>query len=298
MENTVPKVLKLNNGIEMPAMGFGTYDVFSKDVFVTAIMENGYRHIDTATLYNNEQIIGEALEECFSKGLKREEIFITTKLWHSDYHNIEGAIRTSLSKLKLDYIDLYLIHWPLGQKCEQPKPVHKVWVEMEDLVDKGLTKSIGISNFNVQMTWDLLCYARIKPVVNQVELNPQCAQTELVRFLKAKDIVPVGYTPVARPGAVEKGDVLAPKDWPDLRNNAYLQEVGAKYGKSVTQVMLNWGIARGCGVIPKAASAKWQAENMNVFDFRVTDEEIEKIAALDGNVRLCNKFFETFDFFA
>ena len=207
MENiTLKKSYRLNNGIDMPSIGLGSASLKDKDAIVRGIMEAGYRHIDTATCYNNEDIVGEALAECFAKGLKREEIFVVTKIWHSDYGDVEGTIKKSLKLLQIDYLDLYLIHWPMGYYADPQKPMHVLWPEMEALVGKGLTKSIGVSNFNTQLLWDLLTYAKIKPVCNQVELNPQCVQDELVKFLHAKDIRPVAYTPVARPGALEKGD--------------------------------------------------------------------------------------------
>jgi len=129
-------------------------------------MEAGYTHIDTATVYNNEEIIGEALAECFAKGKKREDIFVTTKLWHSGYGDVQGTLKSSLEKLKLDYVDLYLVHWPLGYYADPKKPLHVLWPEMEALVDQGLSKSIGVSNFNTQLLWDLMCYCKIKPVCN------------------------------------------------------------------------------------------------------------------------------------
>ena len=164
---------------------------------------------------------------------------------------------------------------------------------MEALVEKGMTKGIGVSNFNIQLIWDLLTYAKIKPAVNQVELNPQNVQPELVKFLKAKGIQPVGYSPVARPGA--GGD-----DWPDLRENEYLQGLGKKYGKTVVQVMLHWGISKGHVVIPKATSLEHQVENFNIFDFQLTDEEIAGVDKLNTSTRFCNKvpFAEGFDTFA
>ena len=131
-----------------------------------------------------------------------------------------------MEQLGVDYIDLYLVHWPCGYFAETKTPVHVLWPQMEALVDKGLAKSIGISNYNTQMVLNLLCYCRIKPVANQIELNPQCVQWEVVKFLQSKDILPIAYTPVARPGAVEKGDALVlsvDKNWPDLRKNEYLQ---------------------------------------------------------------------------
>lgn len=150
MDNiTIKKSYTLNNGTEIPSVGLGSASFKDKDAMVRGIMEAGYRHIDTATLYNNEEIVGEALEECFKQGLKREEIYVTTKIWHPDYAEVEGTLKKSLKMLKLDYVDLYLIHWPLGYYATPQKPVHILWPEMEALVGAGLTKSIGVSNFNV-----------------------------------------------------------------------------------------------------------------------------------------------------
>lgn len=299
-KETLPRTFTLNNGLTIPAVGFGTHTLFDKESIVRGVVEAGYRHIDTAHLYENEGNIGEAITECISKGVKREELFITTKIWHTQYNDVEAACRESCRKLEVDYLDLYIVHWPHMYYAEPKKAAHALWADMEALVDKGLCKSIGVSNYNTQMIWDMLCYARIKPAVNQIELNPQCAQWELVRFLLAKDILPIAFTPVARPGAVEKGDTLTPPDWPDLRDNEYLQSLAAKYNKSVPQVMLNWGLCRGYAVIPKAASAKYQLENLDIFDFRLTEEEIVEAGKLDASVRLCNKFpfNESFDVFA
>ena len=171
------------------------------------------------------------------------------------------------------------------------KPLHKLWPELEALVDKGYTKSIGVSNFNTQLIWDLLTYARIKPVVNQIELNPQNAQTELIRFLIANDIRPVAYTPICRIGH-EKSH--------DFTQEDLMKTLAAKYNKSVPQIMLNWGISRGCVVIPKAASLDHQIENADIFDFALTEEEVKSIEGLNQNLRLCNKmpFFDKYDLFA
>ncbi len=169
----------LNNGIKMPSIGLGTYDLkdeVAKKSTKAAIMEVGYRHLDTAAMYENEGEIGEILKECFAEGLKRDEIFITTKIL-ADYHDPEAAIKTSLAKLQLDYVDQYLIHAPLTlydpEKNEYAKtPMYKVWAAMEGIYKKGLAKSIGLSNFNVQLILDLLTYAEVKPAVNQIELHP------------------------------------------------------------------------------------------------------------------------------
>ena len=167
---------------------------------VAAVMKADFVKIDTASYYQNEEVVGDALKECFAKGKKREEIYVATKIWHNEYNDIEGAMRRSLKKLQLDSVDLYYLHWPAGFYAECKKPVHVIWAELEALLDKGLTKSLGVSNFTGQMLRDLLCYARHKPVVNQVELNPQISQVELVDFCLSVDVRPVAYTPVARPG--------------------------------------------------------------------------------------------------
>lgn len=206
----------------MPSIGLGTAGSQGKESMVNAIMKVGYAHIDTAFCYKNEEVVGQALDESFKAGKKREDMFITTKIWHSQYGDVEGACRGSIKALGLEYLDLYLIHWPAGYYAEVKKPMHVLWAEMEALVEKGLTKSIGVSNFNVQMLMDMMCYAKIMPVCDQVELNPQNPQVNLVKFLHAKNIVPVAFTPVARPQALEKGDTLVPKDWPDLTKDPLL----------------------------------------------------------------------------
>lgn len=148
MEKVHPD-LKLSDGTSMPAVGFGTSGIYEVSPFVTAI-KVGYRHIDTATRYENEQYIGEAVTQTVSEGVvKREELFITTKLWHDDYNDPEAALRLSLKKLQTDYVDLYLIHWPLNGHGPHKVPMHKLWAQMESLVEKGLTRSIGVSNFNI-----------------------------------------------------------------------------------------------------------------------------------------------------
>ena len=164
------KNLKLNSGFEMPIMGFGTWQIKDADVFYRAL-KNGYRNFDTATVYGNEEMLGEALERGIQEGIAtRENIFIATKLWHSDYADPEAALRLSLSKLKTDYVDLYLIHWPnngVGGGV-LTLPMYALWKKMEELVKKGLAKSIGVSNFNIQLLADMLTYVEIKPAVNQV----------------------------------------------------------------------------------------------------------------------------------
>lgn len=152
----------------MPVIGLGTYPIKEVNVFEQAI-KLGYRHFDTASFYENEQFLGEAIQRAISAGVvKREDLFIVTKLWHTEYADPEAALSRSLAKLKLDYVDCYLIHWPNNLASESKKPYHVLWAELEQLAEKGLTKSLGVSNFGVQLLSDLLCYAKIKPVCNQI----------------------------------------------------------------------------------------------------------------------------------
>ena len=170
----------------MPIIGFGTYKCKSVESLETAIVEVGYRHIDTASLYENEEQVGQAVASAISKGaVTRDELFITSKLWHTDYEDPEAAIKKSLERLNLPQIDMYLIHWPLNYLgCEVKIPMYKIWAAMESLVDKGLTKAIGVSNFNLQLLCDMLTYARIRPACNQIQIYPCHAQDELIQFMK------------------------------------------------------------------------------------------------------------------
>ena len=195
----------LNNGLKMPQIGLGTFGADEganlEEVVKSAILNHGYRHIDTAFVYFNEEIIGKALKACFEAGIKREDLFITTKLWRDQYADIEGALNGCLERLQLDYVDLYLVHWVIPEvnwetKEIKPFPMHKVWAGMEALVKKGLTKSIGVSNCTVPQLIDLLAYAEIKPVTNQIELHPYLVQEDLVKLHQMFDITVTAYAPL------------------------------------------------------------------------------------------------------
>jgi aldehyde reductase len=223
-EPILAKTVQLSNGAFMPMIGLGTFQLMDKAAITSAIVKVGYRHLDTAWLYKNETLIGEALKDVWTQSegkIKREDIFITTKIWHTQYENPEKELRGSLERLGVNYVDLYLIHWPAQYFNASKKPLHKLWAELEACVDLGLTRAIGLSNFNVQLTCDLLCYAQHRPVANQIELHPYCAQSELVRFLIDQHIVPIAYCPLGRPQAAETpGNQAADLKYtqiPDLR---------------------------------------------------------------------------------
>ncbi|TNV77145.1 hypothetical protein FGO68_gene4147 [Halteria grandinella] len=291
--------LTLNNGTKIPAIGLGTYlatEGDCKTVVREAILNHGYRNIDTAKVYENEEPIGEALQEVFAAGIKREDVIVTTKLWHSDKLDIEGALRTSLKKLQLDYIDLYLVHWMvpvMDWENENPirgPPIHKVWAELERLVDAGLIKSIGVSNCAIPILVDIWSYARIKPVVNQVELHPYFVQKDSVEFHKKLGVVVQAYAPLGSSTWSLRPDKL--KDL-NLLAEPVLVALAAKYGKSVGQIVLNWHLWRGHQVIPKTAKVARLAENIQVWDFKLTEEEYESISGLNQDARFFNpKAFE------
>jgi len=193
------RVLKLANGHTMPQMGLGT--LFLKDVKAIehAITKVGYRHIDTASITMNEKEVGTAVNNAIDHGgLTRDELFVTTKIWHNQYQDPEAALKKSLSQLKLDSVDMYVIHWPNNFFSNPQVPMHMLWQDMERLVDQGLTQSIGLSNFNIQLTADLLTYARHKPVYNQVQINPYNTQADAVAFMLANNIAPVASSPLGR----------------------------------------------------------------------------------------------------
>jgi len=161
----------LNNGTIIPSVGLGTAGIMKKEPLIPAFAEAGYKLVDTASWNKNEGAVGDAMEVAMQQhGKKRDDFYVMTKLWHTDYKDVEGAMKKSLQKLKVDQVDMFLVHWPASYASK--KPLHVLWPEMEALVEKGLTKSIGVSSFNTQLLWDLLSYAKIPPAVNQIELNP------------------------------------------------------------------------------------------------------------------------------
>lgn len=253
----------LSNGVKMPKVGFGVFQVEDQKVCEQAVLdaiEVGYRHIDTAATYLNEEAVGRAIA---ASGVKREELFIVTKLWVQDhgYDNTKKAFEKSLKKLGLDYLDLYLIHKPYGD-------YYGAWRAMEDLYKEGLIKAIGVTSFPSERLQDLFLHNEIKPMVNQIETNVWFQRKEEEEFLKKEGIAHEAWAPFAE----GKNDVF---------NNPVLKEIAERYGKSVGQVMLRWLLQRDVIVIPKSVKKERMQQNMDVFGFELSAEDMTAIAALD-----------------
>lgn len=257
------KYVKLNNGVEMPILGFGVYQIPDPEACEQAVYDAlmaGYRSIDTAAAYENEEAVGRAIRR---SGIPREELFITTKLWISDagYESAKKAFEESMLKLGLKYLDLYLIHQPFGD-------VYGSWRAMEELYKEGRIRAIGVSNFYPDRLADLILHNEIAPAVNQVETHPFHQQTAAAEFMRSKGVQIESWAPFAegRNG---------------LFSNELLLKIAAKHGKTVAQVVLRWLIQRDVVCIPKSVHKERIAENFDVFGFELGDDDMAAIAALD-----------------
>ena len=253
----------LNNGVKMPRLGFGVYQIRDAAQCEQAVLDAvsvGYRMIDTAASYGNEEAVGKAVRNC---GIPREELFITTKLWISDtsYEKAKKAFQKSLDRLGLDYLDLYLIHQPLND-------YYGAWRAMEELYREGKIRAIGVCSFYPDRLADLIAFNDVVPAVNQVEANVFFQQQDSQKYMESKGVVMEGWAPFAEG---KNG----------LFQNEILQEIGRKYGKSVAQVVLRWLIQRGVVCIPKSVKRERMEENFQVFDFALSEEDMAVIAAMD-----------------
>ena len=253
----------LNNGVKMPMEGFGVFQVPEAAVCEQAVSDAlavGYRLIDTAAAYFNEEAVGAAIQK---SGIAREELFLTTKLWIQDagYESAKRAFQVSLDKLGTDYIDLYLIHQPMND-------YYGAWRAMEEMYGEGRIRAIGVCNFYPDRLTDLCLNAKVIPAVNQVELHPFFAQTGALENMKAFGVQPEAWGPMAEG---EHGIFTHP----------VLKEIGAKYGKSAAQTALRWNVQRGVVIIPKSTHRERMEENFNIWDFSLSDEDMAAIATLD-----------------
>ena len=261
--------LKLSNGVTIPGLGYGTYQTPPEDAYraVTDALAVGYRHIDTAALYGNESGVGQAVKD---SGLKREEVFITSKLWNTErgYDKTMAAFEKTLAELGTDYLDLYLIHWPANEKQfgqEAAALNLDTWRAFEDLYKAGKIKAIGVSNFMPNHLEALLAQAEIKPMVNQIEVHPGWPQTEAIRYCQRNDILVEAWAPLGEAAAL---------------SNPVLAKIAAKYDHTPAQVCLRWEIQQGILPLPKSVHKERMAENTKLFNFELTEDEMDIIGAL------------------
>jgi 2,5-diketo-D-gluconate reductase A len=251
--------ISLNTKANVPVVGLGTWQLKSD---LNTVLSNayaiGYRHIDTAKYYGNEEEIGHAIKK---NAIPRDELFIATKLWGTDHGRAKAAIDESLERLGMDYVDLYLIHWPSHDSAMR----QKTWKDMEAIYKSGKAKAIGVSNYDIEILREMDGYAEIRPAMNQVEVNPFSYPKELIEYCHEHKIVVTNYSPLVR-GRRGTDDVL--------------EKIAEAYGKTASQVMLRWGVQLGNIVIPKASQVKHLEENIDIFDFELTKDEMREIGGL------------------
>ena len=255
--------LQLNNGVEIPILGFGVFQITDCDECESCVVdaiETGYSHIDTAASYRNEEAVGKGIKQC---GVAREKLFITTKLWiqRNGYEGTKQAFVNSLKRLQVDYIDLYLIHQPFGD-------VYGEWRAMEELYQQGKVRAIGVSNFPPDRIMDLMIHNDITPMVNQIEVNPFQQQIATQKFLQDNSVQVEAWAPFA-------------EGRQNIFQNELLKSIAAKYNKSIAQVILRWVIQRGIIALAKTTSKDRMTENINVFDFELNAEDMTAISTMD-----------------
>ena len=306
-----PKTMKLNNGLDIPIIGLGTTRLrnlndanksmkgseLNKDVdeVVYNSIKHGVRLIDTASKYENEVEVGKGIKKAIDEGIvKREDLFVVTKMWPNEKEDPEKALKQSLEKLQLSYVDLYLDHWPSG-KCYNGKndfkliSIREFWPKMEKLVEQNLTKSIGVSNYNVQNLSIILSICKIKPVVNEVEFHPYLYQKDLKEFCDLENIKIISYYPLIK-GVNYKSRFPKIKSEKklDLLNEEIIVNLAKKYEKTVGQIILNWHIHLGVIPIPGTANPERMKENLASVDFKMDDKDYELISSLDKQFRFCD----------
>ena len=268
------KKLTLSNGVEIPILGFGTYKIEDDATALNSVrkaIKAGYRHIDTASFYKNEENVGNGINEGLKiTGLKREDIFVTTKVWNTEqgYENTLHAFNNSLQRLNMDYVDLYLIHWPVTKDYadEWQDRIKETWKAMEKLYNEGKIRAIGVSNFLVHHLEELILGCEIKPMVNQIEFHPGHNQKETVKFCKKHGIVVEAWSPLGR------GVIL---------ENEFLSEIAKKYNRTIAQICLRWIIQQDIVALPKSVTQERIKSNFEVFDFKLSQEDMDKITNME-----------------
>lgn len=279
--------LNLNSNHTLPVLGLGTWKLTGDTAanIVEAAIKAGYRHLDCAMVYQNEAEVGRGIKAAIDQGIvKREDLFITSKLWNTDHAPVDvaKAIKSTLRNLGTDYLNLYLVHWGVafeqGPELEPldkrgiarfaPIPMADTWRAMEMLVEQDLVHSIGVANFTAPMLIDLMTYARIRPVVNQIELHPYHTQAELVAFCRAQGVAVTAYSPFGSTGA-------------SVLEDPEIKRLAQAYHKTPAQIALRWAIQRGTAAIPKTSSLERLTENLGALDFNLSDEDMASITALD-----------------
>lgn len=293
------KNLIFKNGDKMPTLGLGTWKSKPNEVYEAVLhaIEVGYRHIDCAYVYKNENEIGQAISDAIAKGMvKREDLWITSKLWNDAHlpQDVLPAIKNSLKDLQLDYLDLYLVHWPVALKkgvglpadpsdflTKEQAPLANTWAEMEQLHQKGLARQIGVSNFNSAKIEALKENASIMPTVNQIEFHPYLTQEKLKEYCDQNGIHITGYGPLGAAYRVADNEV----DHPILLENKTLHEIAEKHSATVAQVVLAWAIGKGVSVVPKSVNFKRIEENFAAGNLSLDEEDMEIISNLGGPYR-------------
>ncbi|NVY96284.1 aldo/keto reductase [Lactobacillus sp. DCY120] len=259
---TVPKVI-LNNQVEIPQLGLGVFKMQDPKEFKQAFqwaLEIGYRHFDTAAIYGNEKWLGEAIRQA---GIQREELFLTSKLWPSQFSDPQKAYQDSLKRLGLDYLDLYLIHWPAPG-------YQQAWLDLEKLFQTGQVRTIGVSNFLISHLENLRVIQKVNPVIDQIELHPYLQRPDLLQYLEANNIAWEAWGPLGQGNS-------------ELLQEPLLQDLAEKYQKSVPQIILRWHLQRQTIIFPKSIHHDRLIENYQLFDFQLTPQEMQQICHLDRN---------------
>jgi alcohol dehydrogenase (NADP+) len=294
------KKITFRNGDQMPILGLGTWKSKAGEVYQAVLwaIEAGYRHIDCASVYNNEKEVGKALQKAFEEGLvKREELFITSKLWNSSHRreDVKPALKQTLKDLQLDYLDLYLIHWPISFKsgvgfAEIRKdfytysdvPIIQTWVALEEVKTMGLAKHIGVSNFNIAKLEEVLKNCTEKPEMNQVEMHPYLPQNKLVNFCRSNGIQMIAYSPL---GSGDRSAAVKKADEPLLLEDKKVLELAEKHGCSAAQILIAYSISREIVVIPKSTNKERIKQNFEATQVKLDEGDIEKLSSITTKYR-------------